>query len=188
MNKSRTSIRKYKNISLFLIIIFVFGLISGALFYYNQDISIRKNIILMDKIFNHNIFDVKNVFIHLGIILIIIATSFIFLGSLINIITVFIEGISIGFIIPIFASLYKIKSLLVFSIYFLTIKLLYLLLLGCLFIFTIKFSREYFMYFKSKKNIFFNSLKKMFLVCFLVILNDFMIYFLFNKLLIFIFG
>ncbi len=189
MDKKRTSLKMYKNIGIFLVIIFLFGIISGILFYYSQDLTLRKNIILnMDKLFTHNVFALKNIFIHLSIILIIIASNFIFLSPLIFIINLFLEGVSLGFIIPIFFKVYKMKCFYFLGVYFILIKVLYLLLLGCLFIFMMKFYKEYIRFIKMRKIYFFHTLKKMFLIAFLIIVNDIMIYFLFNKLLIFILG
>lgn len=184
-----TSIKKHKNFISFLSIIFIFGMISGVLFYMNQDINVKKTILLnMENIFKTNIFDIKNLFIHLGVLLIIIATSFLFLSPIILIIYIFFEGISIGFIIPIFFSLYKWKFTYTFGLFFLLTKLIYLLLLMYLFFLLISFLKEYIFYLKTKKIRFFSSLKKMFLICVLIFMNDLFTYFICNKLLIFLLG
>ena len=187
--KKWTSYKKFKNLSIFLGIIFIFGIISGILFYLNQDITVKKTILLnMDGIFKTNLFDLKNILVHIGIVLIIIASSFIFLGPLIHIVYLFFEGVSIGFIIPIFFSLYKWKFMYTFGLFFILTKILYLLFLIYLFYLLISFSKEYIYYLKTKKVQFFSNLKKMFFVCIFIIVNDLIIYFLFNKLLIFLLG
>lgn len=189
MNMIRTSIKKYKKILLFLGIIFLFAIASGMIFYIKQDAGIKKTIILnLGDIFSHNIFEIKNLFIHLCLSLIVIAASFVFLGIPIIILAIFFEGISIGFLIPIFFSLYKWKFLLPFCLFLLLTKLIYIILIAFLFINSCEFTKNYITYLKNKKLIFFSSLKKMFALSGLVIINDLCIYFLFNKLLIFLLG
>ena len=189
MNRLRTSYNKHKSIFLFLFIILIFGIMSGFLLYLKQDTSVRETIVLnIGNVFSHNIFDVKNILIHLGIFLIIIATAFVFLGIPLLLLIIFLEGISIGFIIPIFVSIYKLKAMFTFSFYLIFIKIIYLIILSFLFIFLISFTKNYILYLKTKKLQFFSQLKKMFLLCIISLLNDLTIYFLFNKVLIFLFG
>lgn len=188
MNYIRTSFKKHKSIFLFLFIILIFGIISGTFLYFKQDPNIRETIILnIGNVFNHNIFDLKNIVVHLGTILIIIASAFIFLSLPIIIFAIFFEGISIGFIIPIFISIYKVKSLYAFILFIVFTKIIYLITLAILFIIIITFTKNYIYYFKTKKISFITQLKKMFLLCIITLLNDLFIFFLLNKVLIFLF-
>ena len=189
MNSIRTSIKKHKNLYLFLTIIFIFGILSGILFYFNQDLGMRKTISLnMNNIFSHNVFDLKNTFIHLSICLIIIAASFIFMGEIIHILVLFLEGVSIGFLIPLFFNMFKWRFFYTFGLYFFLTKFIYIFLFFYLGILSFKFIKEYIIYLKTKKIKFFSSLKKMFLTIILLVLNDFLTFFIFNKLLIFLLG
>lgn len=189
MNIIRTSFKKHKKILLFLGIIILFAISSGIIFYIKQDIGIKKTIILnLGNLFSHNVFDIKNLFIHLCLSLIIIAASFIFLGIPIIILAIFFEGISIGFLIPIFFSLYKWNFLIPFCLFFISIKLIYIILMIFLFINSCEFTKNYITYLKNKKLAFFSSLKKLFILSGLITINDLCIYFLFNKLLIFLLG
>ncbi len=186
--KIRTSLKKHKNILLFLSILFIFGIITGILFYFKQDIGLKKTILLnIDNVFKHNVFSLKNIFIHICLILIIIASCFLFLGTLILIGILFLEGIGIGFLIPMLFSLYKWKFILHFSLYFILIKMVYILLLFYLFYYLIQFLKNYFYYLKSKKINFLPFLKRAFLIGIFLIMNDLFVYFISNKVLIFIF-
>lgn len=185
----RTSLQKHKKILFFLLIILLFGIISGILFYLKQEESIKKTIALnMADIFNHNIFSGKNIFIHMGIALIIIAASFLFLGIPAIIIAIFFEGISIGFIIPLFLSIFSWKFIYIFPLYFLFIKLLYLILLSILFLKDIDFTKNYISYLKKKSSSLAYSLKKLFSITLFILINDIFIYFGLNKILIFLLG
>ena len=187
MIKIRTSIKKHKNIFIFLGIIFLFAVISGMLFYFQQDNGVKKTILLnLGDIFSHNVFDIKNLFFHIISILIIIASSFVFLSIPLILILIFFEGISLGFIIPIFFSIYKLNFIFPFLIFFFLIKFIYLILLFFVFIHSCKFTKDYFIYIKSKKISFLIELKKIFALIGLITINDLCIYFLFNKLIIFL--
>lgn len=189
MTKIWTSIRQHKNLFLFLGILFIFGVISGLLFYSKQDVGMKKTILIsVENVFSHNVFDFKNVFIHLGSAWIIIASSFLFMGPALLMFFVFLEGVGVGFIIPILFSIYRWKFFLNFSIYFLLIKFVYLFFLFYLLSSLISFLKSYISYLKNKKMNFFQPLKKAFLISIFIALNDIVIYFLGNKLLIFLFG
>lgn len=187
--KKWTSIKKHKNLFLFLFILFLFGIITGILFYFKQDIGVLKTILInTEDVFKHNVFSLKNIFIHLCISLILIASAFLFLGPPILILVLFFEGIGIGFIIPILFSIYKWKFLFSFTCYFLFIKLFYLFFLFLFFLKLVQFSKDYWRYFKTKKINFVGPLKSTFGLCLLILLNDVITFAINNKVLIFLLG
>ncbi len=189
MKKWRTSLEQHKYLFLFLSILFIFGILSGILFYYKQDLGVQKNILInAQNMFGHNIFTIKNIGIHLGCILLLIAASFLFLAPLIFIFLFFFEGVSLGFVIPIFFSLYKWKAILVFGLYFILVKGIYLILIYYFFVNLILFCQKFKEYFKYKKLNFLTILKKLFILGLFIILNDVLIYFFANKLFIFLFN
>lgn len=187
MNLIRTSFKKYRKIFLFLFIILLFGILSGILFYFKQDIGIRQTIIAnIGNIFESNVFDMKNIIYHLIIYAILFISIFLLLGVPLTLIAIFFEGIAFGFIIPILFSIYKLKSIFCIVSYFVFVKMIYIILLFILFIIMIKFFSGYISYFKTKKVLFLKSLKNIIVVGFLIIINDLCVYFIFNKVLIFL--
>lgn len=189
MNLVRTSFHKYKKIIVFLFIIFLFGIISGVLFYYKQDAGVRKVIITnLGNVFASHVFDVKNIVYHLSIFAFLFISMFLFLGIPLTLILIFVEGIALGFIIPIVFSIYKIKAIFYFCVYFLLIKSIYLILLCLIFICICKFSGNYFSYFKTKKITFLRDLKRIIILGGFILINDFVVYFGLNKALVFLLG
>jgi len=187
MNLIRTSFKKYKKIFIFLFIIFLFGILSGILFYFKQDVGIRQIIVAnLSNIFSNNVFDLKNIIYHLSIYAILFILMFLMLGVPLTLIVIFFEGIACGFIIPILFSIYKVKSIFCLISYFVFIKMIYIILLFWLFIGMLKFFNEYILYFRTKKTLFLNYLKKIIIIGIFIFINDLCIYFVFNKVLIFL--
>ena len=187
MKKHRTSFKKHKNVFIFLGIIFFFGVVSGIIFYLKQEPNVQQSILVNSQdIFSHNVFSIRNILIHLGIIFTVIVTSFLFLSPPLSLCIYFFEGVGVGFIIPILFSVFKWKFFLYFGLYFLFIKFIYLLLLGYVFDSQILFLKEYLQYIKTKKINFFLSLKRMFLFSFFLFLNDLFTFFISNRILLFI--
>ncbi len=184
-----TSFRRYKSLFLFLFILFLFGVVTGILFYFKQDVTVRSVIVeSLQGLFQENVFAFKNIFYHAAFLLIVVALLFCFFGLPLQIIFLFFEGISIGFILPIFVSLYKIHSVLYFAAYFLFIKSVYLILLFFLFAKTLHFTKNYIYGLKNKKTVFLQDMKYVLFLLFVLVLNDFVVYFVSNPLLIFLLG
>lgn len=187
--KTGNSSKKNKNIYIFIGIIFVFGLITGLLFYFKQDALVRDAIpSSLDGLFTQNIFASKTCFYHFLILILITATVFCFIGLPLLIIYIFFEGISIGFIIPIFFSLYKFNALWCFSLYFIFVKLVYIILLFLLFKKFLSFIKYYVKCLRNKSYDFLTSLKFIFLFIFIILLNDCFVYFVSNKILVLLLG
>lgn len=184
-----TSLKKNKSFFLFLSILFIFGVVTGILFYFKQDLTIRETIISsLHDLFKTNVFSLKNVFYHVMVLLVIFATLFCFLGIPLFVCYLFFEGLSIGFIIPIFVSLYKVHSIGYFLLYFLLIKFFFLVLLFLLFVKCFHFIKVYLLSLKYRNYEFMSELKYIFFFFILLIINDFVIYFISNRLLLFFLG
>ncbi len=189
MKSIRTSIHKHRNSYLFLAILLLFGIISGILFYVYQDVESKNNILnSASNLFQHNIFDLKNIFYHFLILLTISLCLFCLIGLPILLVYIFLEGISIGFIMPIFLSLYHFQSIIYFLIYFLFIKLLFILLLFLFFIKSILFLKTYILNFKKKNTLFLKNYKNLILIIFLIFINDLIVYFISNPILTWLLG
>lgn len=100
----------------------------------------------------------------------------------------FFEGISIGFVLPIFFSLYKINGLFYFLLYFLFVKVIYLLLLFFLFLKIVRFVKKYVEGLRLRKYIFMEEMKYIFIVVFMILINDFVVYFGSNQVLSLLLG
>lgn len=178
-----------KQILLFLIMILIFGIFTGFLFYSFQNDTTKTTILSnLTNLFSKNVFSINDIFIHLLVYLIILILAFIFLAIPVLTIYIFFEGISIGFVLSIFLNLYKFKSLIYFFGYTVIIKLLFILLLFILFIKLITFTKDYFKHLKNKNTTYINSLKKCFIILAILFINDLFIYFVGNKILILLFG
>ncbi len=189
MKTIRTSFKKNMSLFLFISILFLFGVITGILFYFKQDLSIRQTIISsLTGLFQNNVFELKNIFYHLLIFIIICALLFCFLGIPMLVIYIFFEGLSIGFILPIFVSLFKINAIGYFLVYFLLIKFVYIFLLFFLFAKTFHFTKTYLLCLKNKNYVFMNELKYIVFLIVFILLNDFVIYFVSNRILILLLG
>ncbi len=184
-----TSLKRHKNLFLFITILFLFGFATGILFYFKQEPSIKETILLsMTNLFQENIFTIKNIFYHFIILLLICSTLFCFVGLPFLVFYIFFEGISIGFILPIFFSLYKINAIWYFLIYFLLVKFIFLFFLFLLFVKSVHYIKSYIICLKNKSYDFIKNLKFIFVFIILVLINDVFIYFLGNRLIIFILG
>lgn len=189
MKMVRTSFKKYKSFYIFLSILFLFGLATGILFYFKQEPSLQETILAsLQNLFHDNVFSFQNILYHLIFFLLLCALLFCFLGLPFLIVYLFFEGISIGFIFPIFLSLFKINSFLYFFVYFLFIKFIYLFLLFSLFIKCFHFTKNYIYCLKNKNYGFMKDIKYILIFILFLFLNDLFVYFVSNKLLIFLLG
>lgn len=185
----RTSLKKHKSKLLFLFILFAFGLITGLLFYFKQEEVLRNEIVTsLNGLFQNNVFTIKNIFYHFVLLLLFTLLLFCFLSIPFMVGYLFFEGLSLGFIIPIFISLFKVKAIGCFLCYFVIMKLVYLLLLFLLFVKSFSFTKSYVTCLKSKSFLFLNNLKYFFVLYVVVFVNDLFVYFVGNRILIFLLG
>lgn len=184
-----TSLKKHKSLFLFISILFLFGFITGILFYFKQEASVKESILLsLANLFQNNVFTIKNIFYHFIILIVICATLFCFIGLPILIFYVFFEGITIGFIVPIFFSLFKINAIWYFLLYFFLVKFLFVFFLFMLFVKSIHYLKNYILCLKKKSYAFIKNLKYIVILIFIILLNDLFVYFVSNRLLILLLG
>ncbi len=184
-----TSFKKYRFAFLFLFILFSFGIVTGFLFYLKQEPIIKETILQsLSPLFQENVFTLKSLLFHFLVLLGLIALSFCFLAVPGFICYLFFEGISIGFVLPIFFSLYKINGLFYFLLYFLFVKVIYLLLLFFLFLKIVRFVKKYVEGLRLRKYIFMEEMKYIFIVVFMILINDFVVYFGSNQVLSLLLG
>jgi hypothetical protein len=188
MKYVRTSLKKHFPKILFALNIFIFGIISGIIYYFKQDQTIKDSLLSLNNIFASNVFSWQNCLFHFFTLLFIAVMLFTFLGLIFILFLLFFEGISLGFIISLLFSIYKWKFLSYFLVYFILIKAIYFILLFIIYLNSIFFLKNYLKYFKTKKYTFFIYFKRIIILIFLVLTNDLLIYFVFNKVLIFLLG
>lgn len=189
MKKLWTSIMANKSLLLFVGIIFLFGILSGVFFYFQQDATFLKAMTLnLQNLFQTNVFDLKSIFYHFVILAFLIVLLFLFLAGPFCLLVLFLEGVSMGFLIPVFLTLYHLKGIFVFLVYFLLIKSVYLLLLFLLFVQSIRFFKQYIRYFHNKNYSFLKKLKQIVFLVLFVLFNDFLVFFVSNPILIYLFS
>ena len=185
-NKIRTSYQKHRMEIRFILIIMLFGLFSGLVFYLKQDSVMKASLSLNMEIFSHNVFRFSNIIYHLLAILSLIALSFLLIGFPLLIVYIFLESLSVGFLIPLLFSSFKLSGIGIYISYFLLKKLGFFILLLVLFCLDLAFIKDYLLYLKNHKNKFFGSLKKVLITLFIIVANDFLVYFVMNRFLSFI--
>ncbi len=189
MKALRTSLKANKSFFLFLTILLFFGMVTGFLFYIKQDISLKDTIVSsLQEIFKDNVFSFQNVFYHLVILFFLCILLFCFLGIPFFVLYIFFEGISLGFILPLFFSLYRINFFLYYFLYFVVIKFVYCFLLFFLFAKAIQFIKSYISNLKKKDTHFLQEFKYVLFFVFCIFINDIFVYFLGNKILTFLLG
>lgn len=185
--KLRTSFKKYEPEIKFILIIMLFGIITGAIFYLKQDDTIKASLTL-DAInpFSNNVFNFQNIIMHLVILLFLTLSSFLGIGLIFTIIYIFIEGLAVGFLIPLFLNSYKLSGIWTISVYFIFIKLLFFILLIAFFIFLLKLVKRLLLSLKNRNLNFKSALKNVILIISFIFLNDLIIFFVGNKIVTFI--
>ena len=184
-----TSLKKNKTLFLFITILFFFGVLTGVLFYFKQDLSTRETLSLsLTNLFQENVFPYKNIFYHFVLLLFLVASLFCFIGVPLLVFYIFFEGISLGFILPLFFSLFKINAFVNFLLYFVLIKFIFLFLLFFLFIKSCQFMRVYMASIKKKNYVFMKNLKYIVILILFILINDVFVYFVSNRLLILLLG
>lgn len=184
-----TSLKRHRSLFLFISILFVFGLITGILFYFKQEASVKETISLsLSNLFQNNVFTIKNIFYHFIILMVICSTLFCFIGFPLLILYIFFEGITIGFILPIFFALFKINAFWYFLLYFVLVKLLFVFFLFLLFVKSFQYLKIYLLCLKRKSYDFIKNLKYIVILVFIILLNDLFVYFVSNRILILLLG
>lgn len=186
---------KYKKLLLFIVVLFITGLLFGIVYYLRQDEMIRKTLInsivnLENDLTNTR---VNNIFIHLLVSFCVIILSFTIIGIPIIYFYLFFEGLSIGFSFSIIVNVFGIKGIIFSLLYFIFYKFLFLILLFYLLSRSSRISKNMlgFLFYKNSKDLKNNILinvRKVIVFLIFILINDIAIYFyssFLNKVLIF---
>lgn len=176
-------LKKYKNLLLFLCIIFLISIISGLILGFNQTKELKdslayglsniKNILLNTK--------ANNIFNHLICLIILSLLSSTFIGFLLSIIYLFYNGFCIGFNIYCLTLTNHFKGLIFTLSYNITFKLLFILLFLFLLIKLYNLSKTCLSYYLYRQAHIKKLIKKNYLaitiIIFLITINDIILYF-----------
>ncbi len=184
-----TSLKRHQTLFVFISVLFLFGLITGILFYLQQEASTKENMVLsLTNLFQNNVFPLKNIFYHFLLLFFILFSLFCIIGLPLLVLYIFFEGISIGFILPLFFSIYKINAIGIFSLYFVFIKFFYLFYLFFFFVKACLFLKNYFLSIKKKNYHFLRHFKNLVILLIFILLNDCFVYFVSNRILTLLLG
>ena len=120
-------INDHKNYLLFAVIVIGLGILIGILYYQFLDENSKNNIVL--TITNYNNFKFNNVLKDLIIMSLLLVSSFFIIGIPLSIFYLFYESFSLGFLLNTFFATFKIKGIIYFLLYFISNKLIVLLLM-----------------------------------------------------------
>lgn len=176
-----TSLRKNK-MDCFLVLIFL-GIIIGILYASKINLDIKNDILSLvesKKIISLNIF-------HIEVPIISLLCSFIIIGFILILFEIFIESFSIGISIYYYYKHFKIKGLIYSLITVISSKLIYMFLLIVLYRFIFKITKSILVKSKGNKDYqdVFKYLRKSIFIISFIILNEFLINYVFNKICIY---
>lgn len=169
-----------KQFLVFVSAILIMGILSGILYYYSLDQSIKDNVIITMNSFN--VSGINNILRHVVILSIITVSSMLIIGFPLSLFYLYYEGIGIGFTLTVFTILSGMKGLLYSIIYIIFTKALFIFLLFISIKKILNISKLIVNYMvnknseKIKSNLIYNF-KNLIYVILLIILNDIIIYF-----------
>ena len=177
----------HKRMYLYVVTIFVVGLICGLIFtnFLNEA---SREIVLMnvnEYLKNIDFHNVNTILCHIIIISTLITLSIFIIGLIPLIIFIFYNGFSIGFIIVSLTNIFGIKGFLYAIIYCIITKLLYILLTIVIAVSLIKIIRliiGLILYKKEIRDSIFFIIRKVMILFLILIINDLFLYFLATKL------
>ena len=178
--------KKKKKLSIlkFILLIFIFGFISGILFFFLKN-NLDYSYYVKDFIYKAKNYNQSLVLYNSSLVFIIYFLSLSLLGIFLILPIIFVEACAIGFTISLFFYYLGIKGLIFYFLFFIESKLInYILLLYFSFMsinFVIKVIASYIG--KNASNFyksFFNQFSRFIIVLFLTILNSLMIKYLFK--------
>ena len=175
MKKIRTSIQKNKKFIEFLIFFFLLGVLLGVFFYYKVD-----NTEVLDEIKNISKYINQKSISFLGnhffILMTLIACSCFGFGLILFPLVFIYEGITISYYILSFLTVYQLKGFIYSILSLIILKGIYLLILSILFKTIFQLLKQVLNYLKNEnqniKNIFIIYGKRIFLLSFILIIND----------------
>lgn len=184
MSRIRTSLKKHYKLLIFLLIIFIIGLISGFIYFnlINDNIVINLKEELLSLAYNTD-----NFIFHSIILSLIIIFSFLLIGSLFGLFIYFYEGMSIGFIFGAFLSFYNVSGFIYGLFYCLIFKVVYVLCFTVILIKVLNFSKNIIGYFILKKdmglrNVAIDNFVAIIKCLFLILINDIILLFMGDNL------
>lgn len=178
-------VRSNKFIIKFLLMLFLISFFIGIYLYLVQDTSVKSGISLevANMIDQLNVTNQNNIIFHILLLSSLTILSIFVIGLPFLLFYYFYEGISIGFLIASFGKYLGIKGVVWGSIFVLVNKLIFLLFVIVLSIYTI----NYVLKIIKKNNIYrnvliINHLYRSGIILFLIIINDIILYFGGNKI------
>ena len=185
---------KYKKLLLFIVVLFLVGIVFGTIYYFKQDDLVKQTIMNSIVTLEDNLSAsrINNILNHVLIAICIIVLSFTVIGIPIIYFYIFFEGLSIGFSFSIIIQIFGFKGLMFCLLYFIFYKLLFLILLFYLVLRSSRITKNMigFIFYKNdkdlKNNILINLRKVIviILLLFAVDIGTFLLSTYFNKLLI----
>jgi len=179
MKTIRTSLKKYNKIILFLVIIFLIGLVSGGIYFSLTQESI---VIDLEKELLNLSYSSNNMVFHVVILSLIVISSFFVIGNVVGWFIYFYEAMSIGFMISSYLTYFGIKGVLFAFLYTLIFKLVYVISLTIVLIKLFYFSKNIIGYILLKKD---SYLKESAVANFIMVIKMFGIIFISDILLVF---
>lgn len=180
-------IKSNRSIIKFLLMLLIISTLIGIYFYLSKEKIIKESINteLIKMIDNLNITRQNNIINHLLILIILSVLSLTIIGLPIIIIYFIYEGISIGFLLSSFINYSPIKGFLFGSIFIIISKTIYILILIYLLTNTLKYTKSFIKRLKiSKNDIITNQLAKTIFCITIILINDIILYFLGNKIIL----
>jgi stage II sporulation protein M len=176
-----------KKLYLFIVAIFIVGLITGLLFVKFLDESSLEVISLNINEFlqNMSINNISNIGTHILILSVIIVLSVFLIGIIPAIFFIFYNGFSAGFIIISLSNIFGFKGFIYSIIYLIITKLIFLIILSIITVSLIKLVKviiDHFLNHTDIKNNLLILFKKIFILFSLIIINDTILYFFGVKL------
>ena len=170
----------------FAVLLFVFGIVLGSIIY----LSYKPSLTFFFDEFKSTIFTShNNVFlIDIGIITLIFIASITIIGMPLIVFYIFYEGLSLGYTLVAFFTYNSFKGVLFYILFFIIIKLIYIILVLYFSVISIKFSKEFLknLVQKNKSEVFHNlylHFLRYVIVLGATLVNSTFIYFFSNKLL-----
>lgn len=182
-----TWLKSNRSIIKFLLMLLITSIIIGIYLYLSKEQLIKNSINeeLIKMINNLNNTKQNNIINHLLIMLILSSLSLIIIGLPIILIYFIYEGISIGFLLSSFIHYSPIKGLLFGTIFILVSKTIYILILIYFLTNTYKYTKNFLKRLKTPKNdLIVNQLIKIIFIIIITIINDTVLYYLGNKIIL----
>lgn len=125
----RTSLKKHKNLMFFLSVMIAFGFFCGVIYYLKLGDSLQNLIINELSVLLKEKFIINFNFYHVMIIILVSIFSFLLIGPILGVFSIFYESFSIGLIVCAFVKEYAFNGLLFSILYCLLSKIGFIILM-----------------------------------------------------------